>query len=124
MKKKILLVDDDKDLVESLSERLEAEGYEVIQAFDGVQAWEKIRAESLDLIILDVMMPNKHGYQVAEEIKTGEYADIPVIMLTAVGDHITKTNYARSQGVECKAEDYIPKPVNIEELLKSIKSLM
>jgi len=124
MGKKILLVDDDHDLVETLAEALEAEGYNVVYAYDGVQGWEKIKSEKPALIVLDVMMPNKHGYQLAKDLENSDYCSTPLIMLTGVAEHIKETSYSHAQAMECQADDFISKPVNIDVLLKSIKRLI
>ena len=124
MSKRILLVDDDRDLVETMSEALEAAGYQVICAYDGVEAWDLIKRGKPDLIVLDVMMPNKHGYQVAEELEQSEYSHLPLIMLTAVAEHMKDTNFSRSQRLPCQADEFIGKPVKIEVLLKSIRRLL
>ena len=93
-KQLILVVDDDPDLVETVSMKLEALDYRVAKAYDGLEAWEKIKEEKPDLVILDIMMPNKHGYEVCDEIKKDpEYQDITVILLTAVGSAVTSTKY-------------------------------
>jgi len=124
MGQRILVVDDDRDLVESLGEALGLEGYEVISAYDGVQAWEMIRKGKPDLIVLDVMMPEKHGYQVANELAESEFNSIPVIMLTGVAEHIHDTNFSHAQALECPADEFIGKPVEVEVLLKSVKRLL
>jgi len=124
MGKRILVVDDDRDLVETLTESLEAEGFEVLAAHDGVECWDLIKRGKPDLIVLDVMMPNKHGYQVAKELENSEYSGIPLVMLTGVADHIRETNYNHAQALECQADDFISKPLNIDVLLKSIGKLL
>ena len=111
MKRRILLVDDDRDLVETLTESLETEGYEVISAYDGDQGLEMIKKGKPDLIVLDVMMPNKHGYQLAKELEGSEFANIPLIMLTAVAEHIRETQFSHAEAMECQADDFIGKPV-------------
>jgi two-component system alkaline phosphatase synthesis response regulator PhoP len=124
MGRKILVVDDDRDLVDSLGEALEVEGFSVVKAYDGVQCWDKIKSAKPDLIVLDVMMPVKDGYKVAEELAQSDYADIPLIMLTGVSDHMRDTNFSQAQGLSCDADDYLPKPVSAEALVKSVKRLV
>jgi two-component system alkaline phosphatase synthesis response regulator PhoP len=124
MNKRILLVDDDRDLVETLTESLETEGYEVIAAYDGNQGLEMIKKGKPDLIVLDVMMPNKHGYQLAKELEGSEFANIPLIMLTAVAEHIRETRFSHQEAMECQADDFISKPVNVDVLLKGIRRLL
>jgi two-component system alkaline phosphatase synthesis response regulator PhoP len=124
MGRKILVVDDDRDLVESLGEALEMEGFNVVKAYDGVQCWDKIKGAKPDLIVLDVMMPNKDGYKVAEELAQSEYSNIPLIMLTGVSEHMRDTNFSRAQGLSCEADDYLPKPVKAADLIRSVKRLV
>ena len=119
--KLVLVVDDDPDVVESVSMKLESLKYRVAKAYDGVEAWERIKEERPDLVILDVMMPRKDGYKVCEEIKGDqEYSDIPVILLTAVGSAVTTTSYTHQDGMNTMADDFIPKPVDLDKLMEIV----
>jgi CheY-like chemotaxis protein len=121
-KKLILVVDDDPDLVEAVCLKLESEDFRVAKAYDGIQAWQRIKEERPDLIILDVMMPKKNGYQVCDEIKKDpEYKDITVVLLTAVGDAVTSTSYTHWDGKTALAEEFIPKPIDLDNLMDIIK---
>jgi DNA-binding response OmpR family regulator len=121
-KKLILVVDDDPDLVEAMSMKLESENYRVEKAYDGNQAWEKIRQERPHLIILDVMMPNKNGYTVCGEIKKDpQYQGITVVLLTAVGDAVTSTKYTHMDGKTALADEFIPKPVDLDSLMSIVR---
>ena len=121
-KKLILVVDDDPDLVESLSMKLESENFQVSKAYDGVEAWDKIKEQKPDLIILDVMMARKNGYEVCDEIKKdAKYRDITVVLLTAVGDAVTSTNYTHTDGKTNMADDFIPKPIDLDKLMEIVK---
>ncbi len=121
-KQLVLVVDDDPDLVEAVCMKLESENYRVAKAYDGLQAWEKIKEEKPALIILDVMMPNKNGYQVCEEIKKDpQYQDITVILLTAVGEAVTATRYMHRDGITTLADDFIPKPIDLDKLMEIVK---
>lgn len=121
-KQLILVVDDDPDLVESVAMKLENEGYEVDKAYDGVEAWDHIKAQRPDLVILDVMMPRKNGYQLCDELKNSDdYNDIVVVLLTAVADAITSTNYTHLDGKTTLADDYIPKPIELDNLMEIVK---
>jgi two-component system, OmpR family, response regulator VicR len=82
VKKRILVVEDDRSLQNALSEMLTQEGYDTICAFDGEEALKKISEEKFDLILLDIILPKKDGYDVLAEIKKGEKKDIPVLILT------------------------------------------
>jgi len=121
-KKLVLVVDDDPDLVEAVSMELESENYRVAKAYDGVEAWDRIKEERPHLVILDVMMPNKNGYQVCDEIKNDpEYSDITVILLTAVGTAVTSTSYTHWDGKKSLSDDYIPKPIDLDKLMEIVK---
>lgn len=118
----ILVVDDDPDLVESVSMKLESKGYRVAKAYDGVEAWDKIKAERPALIILDVMMPKKNGYVLCDEIKKdAQYQDIIVILLTAVADAVSKTSYTHMDGKNTLADDFIPKPIDLDKLMEIVE---
>jgi two-component system alkaline phosphatase synthesis response regulator PhoP len=120
-KKLILVVDDDPDLVESVAMKLESKGYRVARAYDGEEAWDRIKEERPALVILDVMMPRKNGYTVCDEIKKSDtYKDISVILLTAVADAVTSTNYTHVEGKNTLADDYIPKPIEMEKLMEIV----
>ena len=124
-KKLILVVDDDPDLVEAVSMKLESENYRVAKAYDGNEAWEKIKEERPALIVLDVMMPEKDGYAVCREIKSDpEYKDISVILLTAVGEAVPSTKYTHMDGKTALADDFIAKPIDMDELMEIIKQTM
>jgi CheY-like chemotaxis protein len=124
-KKLVLVVDDDPDLVEAVALKLESEDFRVSKAYDGVQAWQRIKEERPDLIILDVMMPKKNGYQVCDEIKKDpEYKDITVVLLTAVGDAVTSTSYTHWDGKTALAEEFIPKPIDLDNLMDIIKDYL
>jgi CheY-like chemotaxis protein len=121
-KQLILVVDDDPDLVEAVCMKLESENYLVAKAYDGVQAWEKIKDDKPKLVILDVMMPNKNGYQTCDEIKKDpRYQDISVILLTAVGEAVTTTRYMHRDGITTLADDFIPKPIDLDKLMEIVK---
>lgn len=121
-KKLILVVDDDPDLVEAVSMELESENYRVAKAYDGVEAWDRIKEEKPQLVILDVMMPNKNGYQVCDEMKKDpQYSNINVILLTAVGAAVTSTSYTHWDGKKSLADDYIPKPIDLDRLMEIVK---
>lgn len=125
MSKRILIVDDDPDLVESVTMILEAKGYSVLAAYGGLEGLARARAEKPDLIVLDVMMPDKDGYEVCKILKADqELADIPVLLLTAVISHIATTRYTQQMGMETEADDYMDKPVEPSELVQRIEVLL
>jgi two-component system alkaline phosphatase synthesis response regulator PhoP len=120
--KLILVVDDDTDLVEMVSMKLESENFRVAKAYDGVEAIDRIKEERPALIILDVMMPRKDGYVLCDELKTSEeYKDIVIILLTAVTEAIKSTNYTHMGGKTTLANDFIPKPIDLDKLMEIVK---
>jgi len=124
-KKLILVVDDDPDLVEAVSVKLESENFRVAKAYDGLEAMDQIKKERPDLIILDVMMPRKNGYQLCEELKTSDqYKSIVVLLLTAVGDAVPSTNYTHWDGKNTLADDYVQKPIVLEKLMGIVKDYL
>ncbi|RVU54987.1 response regulator transcription factor [Anaerosphaera multitolerans] len=113
---KILVVDDSKEINKNLSEYLNMEGFETVSAFDGEEAIELFKEELFDLILLDVMMPKKDGFEVCREIR--KTSMVPVIMVTARGE-----DFERIMGLEIGADDYIVKPFSSEEVVARIKAL-
>lgn len=124
-KKRILVVDDEPDFAAIVQRNLEKEGFEVDVAYDGVEGMEKVAKNPPDAIVLDVMMPEKDGYEMCAELKADDkYANIPVVMLTAVADHVGSTRYSHADGMSMEADDYLPKPASADEITSSIKSLL
>ena len=124
-KKRILVVDDEPDFALLVQGNLEREGFNVDVAYNGVEGLEKIKQDPPDAIVLDVMMPEKDGYEVCAELKQDDrYSDIAILMLTAVADHVTSTRYSHFDGMSMEADDYLPKPASAEEITDSIKSLL
>ncbi len=124
-KKRILLVDDEPDFCAIVQGQLEKEGFDVEVAYDGVEGLEKVKANPPDAIILDVMMPEMDGYEACKKLKSDDkYADIPILMLTAVADKVTSTRYSHYDGMSMEADDYLPKPASAEDITQSIKSLL
>ncbi len=115
MNEKILIVDDEKSIVDLIQMELEFEGYEINTAFDGEDAVSKALSWQPDLMVLDIMLPKKNGYDVCREIQP--VLDIPIILLTAKTDIIDKV-----LGLELGADDYLTKPFDNRELLARIKA--
>ncbi|HFN3490714.1 envelope stress response regulator transcription factor CpxR [Proteus mirabilis] len=113
---KILLVDDDRELTSLLKELLEMEGFNVVLATDGEQALKLLDA-SIDLLLLDIMMPRKNGIETLKELR--QNFQTPVIMLTARGSDLD-----RVLGLELGADDYLPKPFNDRELVARIRAIL
>mgnify|MGYP006286792853 CR=1 FL=1 len=124
-KKRILVVDDEPDFAAIVQGNLEKEGFLVDVAYNGVEGMEKVQATPPDAIVLDVMMPEKDGYEMCREIKEDDrFKDIPVVLLTAVASHVTSTRYSHADGMSTEADDYIAKPASAEEITESIKGLL
>jgi two-component system response regulator CpxR len=113
----ILIADDDTELCSLLGEYFETEGFKVHMAHDGKAALDRARKPGLDLVVLDVMMPEMNGMDVLKELR--KESRLPVIMLTARGDDMD-----RILGLELGADDYVPKPCNPRELLARIRAVM
>ena len=116
MKTKILLVDDEPDIVEFLQYNLVQEGFDVISAYDGIEALSKL-SQKPDLIILDIMMPKMDGYEVFKKIKeTPGFEKLPIIFLTAKAGEANEI-----LGLEIGASDYIQKPISPKKLVARVK---
>ena len=114
--KTVLIVEDEKNIVDILRFNLQREGYQTAEAYDGEEGLEKARTADPDLILLDVMLPKLTGFEVCQQIR--EFSNVPVIMLTAKGDDMDKI-----LGLEYGADDYITKPFNILEVKARIKAI-
>jgi len=125
-KKLILVVDDDPDFVDIVQGKLEKLQYAVDIAYNGNEGMERVKANRPDAIVLDVMMPEKDGFQMCKELKSqAELSEIPVIMLTAVADHIADTEYTQYDAMSMEADDYIPKgPDCTDQVVNSVRELL
>jgi DNA-binding response OmpR family regulator len=125
---RVLLIDDDPDVHTVVKKVLEGKSYEVISAYDGFEGLRKVVEERPDLIILDVIMPGKHGFDVCHELKTDEkyhfFSNIPVLMLTVYPEDREKMHLSMREGMMMEAEDYLQKPVDAKELLKRVEGLL
>ena len=121
MGKKILVVDDEKNIVDILKLNLQKEGYTVIEAYDGAEALEKALpadpAERPDLILLDVMLPEMNGFEVCRKVR--DNSSVPILMITAREDEVDKV-----LGLEIGADDYITKPFSMRELMARVRANM
>ena len=117
---KILIVDDELDTLLALKRALELEDFNVIEAQDGIEALEKVKAEIPDLVLLDLMLPRLNGFEVCQQLKQVEAtSSIPIIMLTAKSESSDKV-----EGIEIGADDYVTKPFDLEELKARIKAVL
>ena len=116
MAKKVLIVDDEKLIVKGIRFSLEQDGMEVDCAYDGEEALAMIQSKEYDIILLDVMLPKKDGFEVCQQVR--EFSGVPIVMLTAKGEDMDKI-----LGLEYGADDYMTKPFNILEVKARIKSI-
>lgn len=115
MGKKVLIVDDEKNIVDILKFNLKKEGFETIEAYDGEQGLEMALNENPDLIILDVMLPKMDGFEVCRKVR--QSSSVPILMLTAKEEEVDKV-----LGLELGADDYITKPFSTRELMARVKA--
>lgn len=114
---KLLMIDDDKELAELVSEFLQLENFQVDTAHDGEAGLNALKENDYDMILLDVMMPKLNGFEVLKKLRVND--NTPVLMLTAKGDEID-----RVLGLEMGADDYLPKPFSDRELIARIKAIL
>ncbi len=116
-KTKVVVADDDPQLLRLVTRNLQLEGYDVISASDGQQALEQIEATAPDLALLDVMMPRLDGFTVCERVR--EFSSLPIIMVTARGQDQDKVH-----GLDLGADDYLTKPFSVDELLARVRAVL
>lgn len=114
---KILIIDDDEELCELVSEYLSVEGFQTEEVHDGASGLQKALSDEFDMVILDVMLPKKNGFDVLRDLR--QTSQIPVLMLTARGDDME-----RIVGLEIGADDYLPKPFNPRELVARLRAIL
>ena len=114
---KILVVDDEADIVDFIDDSLTEEGYSVIKAYDGTEALDKMRQDPPDLVILDIMLPGLDGFETCKQMRTE--SAVPILMVTAKDSDVDKI-----VGLEIGADDYISKPFNPRELVARIKAIL
>jgi len=115
---KVLLVEDESGLIITLTDRLRSEGFEVVSAVDGKRGFDLAASDNFDLVILDVMLPKKNGYDVCRDLRQKGVAT-PILMLTAKGETIDKV-----LGLKLGADDYLTKPFEVIELLARVEALL
>ena len=114
---KILVVEDEAGVSELVTMYLKKEGFKVVQVFDGEEALQKLRQQSFDLVILDIMLPGKDGFEICREVR--KFSKVPIIMLTARDEEID-----RVVGLEIGADDYISKPFSPREMVARVKAVL
>jgi DNA-binding response OmpR family regulator len=127
MPHKILVVDDDPDILEAISMILESQGYNVVTARDGVEGLANLKAENPDLLILDLLMPKMDGFAVCKELQDprwAKYKDIPILILTSVREEASRRRYELETGLELDVDDYVEKPVSPDTLLERVGRLI
>ena len=127
MSTKILVVDDDPDILEAINLILEARGYQVVIARDGIDALNKLKEEKPDLMIMDLMMPRLDGFGVCKELKDprwSKYAHIPIIILSSVRQDASRRRYELETGVQLDVDDYVEKPIEHNILLERVEKVL
>ena len=126
-KEKILIVDDDPDILVAIGAVLEARGYQVVTARDGEEALEKLKEERLDLMILDLLMPKMDGFAVCRELRDprrAKYANIPILILTSVREEVSRRRYELETGLSLDVDDYVEKPIEPFLLIQRMEKLL
>lgn len=127
-KTKVLVIDDDPTIQTTVKKVLESKAYQVVSALDGDEGLAKVVEEKPDLIILDVIMPGKHGFDVCKELKKDPryyfFSHIPVMMLTVYPEDREKMHLSMREGMVMEAEDYLHKPFDPSELVKRVEDLL
>jgi DNA-binding response OmpR family regulator len=121
--RKILLVDDDPDIRDAITVILDAQGYEVITAKNGLECFNMLSTEKPELLILDLLMPKMDGFEVFKELKSQKWAEfhsMPVIMLTSVREEASLRRYKLETGHTLDTDDYIEKPIVPDVLIRSV----
>lgn len=127
MAEKILIVDDDPDILDALTMILESQNYEVVTARDGVEGLANLKTEEPDLMILDLLMPKMDGFSVLKELQDprwSKYKSIPILILTSVREEASRRRYELETGLELGVDDYVEKPMLPEVLLERVENLI
>ena len=127
MPEKILVVDDDPDILDAITMILESQGYQVVTARDGVEGLANLKAEKPDLMILDLLMPKMDGWAVCKELQDprwSKYRSIPILILTSVREEASRRRYELETGLELDVDDYLEKPMAPNTLLDRVGKLL
>ena len=127
MSEKILIVDDDRDVLDALTVILESRGYQVVTARDGIEGLATLKAEVPDLMILDLLMPKMDGFAVLKELQDGrwsKYRQIPILILTSVREEAARRRYELETAIELNVDDYAEKPISPDILLERVEKLL
>ncbi|MCK5231392.1 MAG: response regulator [Desulfobulbaceae bacterium] len=124
---KILVVDDDPDMRETLEMILDAAGYTIVTACDGEECLVRLKEEKPDLLILDLLMPRMDGFEVCKALKDprlAKYAKIPIIILSSIRQGVSQRRYELETGVQLDVDDYVEKPVEGPILIERVESIL
>jgi len=124
---KILVVDDDPDILDAVTLILESQEYQVFTARDGIEGLATLKAENPDLMILDLMMPKMDGFAVCKELQDprwSKYKNIPILILTSVREEASRRRYELETGLELDVDDYVEKPMSPDVLLERVSRLI
>ena len=127
MAEKILIIDDDPDILDATTMILESQGYQVVTARDGIEGLAVLKAENPDLMILDLMMPKMDGFGVCKELQDprwSKYRGIPILILTSVREEASRRRYELETGLELDVDDYIEKPMSPDLLINRVNTLI
>jgi DNA-binding response OmpR family regulator len=125
--KKILVVDDDPDILDAVTWILESRGYQVVTARDGLEGLANLKSENPDLVILDLLMPKMDGFALFKELQNpswSKYRDIPVLILSSVREEASRRRYELETGHELAVDDYVEKPMDPNVLLERVEKLI
>ncbi len=126
-KKKILIVDDDPDILAAIGAVLEARNYGIVTARDGEEGLAELKKEKPDLMILDLLMPRKDGFAVCKELKDprwSKYSDMPILILTSIREEVSRRRYELETGLSLDVDDYVEKPIDPFLLVKRVENLL
>ncbi len=127
MKEKILVLDDDPDILDAVVMILESQGYQVITARNGAEGLTRIEAENPDLMILDLLMPKMDGFAVCKKLQDpqwSKYREMPILVLTSVREEASRRRYELETGLELDVDDYMEKPFPPDILLERVERLI
>jgi CheY-like chemotaxis protein len=122
---KLLVVDDDPDILDAITTILATQPYDIRTARDGVECVDQVREDIPDLIILDLLMPKKDGFAVVRELRENpKYGKIPILILTSVREDASRRRYELETGLAMDVQDYVEKPISPTDLLDRVKKLL
>ena len=127
MPAKILIVDDDPDILDAMTMIMESQGYKVVTARDGIEGLANLKSENPDLLILDLMMPKMDGFAVCKELQDprwSKFNSIPILILTSVREEASRRRYELETGLELDVDDYVEKPVSPDVLIERVTKLL